>query len=610
MQKKTILFLILCLAVPALAGAYFARHWTKPSAPDLTETASLDASLTTAKPSETLGLPKRKIAGATSAAEVSAKLAILKAQRPTFDIAQIDPEGTSVFAGQAAPNSMVTIHVDGKIVGSSQTDDSGEWTAIVEHDFPRDSRYELGLSVVDESLPSVIEGQVVSVEPAEEVAPSRVASARSTDRAEPSGVLFANPFAKEASKPIAPKPTDRTSRTANSGEYVGREFAALGADASQPKAHSSIDRDLGETSSDSRIARNEPDARELRRQPTTAKAVTDRMMRNLEELIATAKQEANDARKSKPIDRVPVVQEPSKPVDRNSIAAVESYQMRLAAKTDRALEANEPMAADRDNRMSRVVPLNTEAATSETVQSSHTEASTVIGAGETVATANQDKVRQAESAEMNVATASEDFRPSANHAREDAARYTNQFPSRLAAPSVERANRPLVQRPARLGVAAAPRIPSAAMGEDMGLATDLGREAKFDDEANQQIAVATTPRTDNVVPIPIKFVFEEANFTPAGERAVALLLTYVKIKNFKSITLSGHADERGEEPYNLELSEARLDAVAAYLRSGGYGGELTLRPKGELEPFQGVDRERFELEELYQLDRRVELHLQ
>ena len=45
-------------------------------------------------------------------------------------------------------------------------DDSGEWTAIVEHDFPRDSRYELGLSVVDESLPSVIEGQVVSVEPA------------------------------------------------------------------------------------------------------------------------------------------------------------------------------------------------------------------------------------------------------------------------------------------------------------------------------------------------------------------------------------------------------------------------------------------------------------
>jgi outer membrane protein OmpA-like peptidoglycan-associated protein len=111
------------------------------------------------------------------------------------------------------------------------------------------------------------------------------------------------------------------------------------------------------------------------------------------------------------------------------------------------------------------------------------------------------------------------------------------------------------------------------------------------------------------IPVPIMFVYNEANFTSEGRRAADLLIEYLKLKHLKSISLSGHADERGSDPYNMDLSRERLDAVARYLRDGGFSGELDLVPKGKSEPFTGVDRSKFSGEALYQLDRRVELRV-
>ncbi|MFA5900791.1 MAG: Ig-like domain-containing protein, partial [Hyphomicrobium sp.] len=45
-----------------------------------------------------------------------------------FDIARIDPDGTSVFAGRGEPRSLVTITVDGQEIGTAQVDENGEWT--------------------------------------------------------------------------------------------------------------------------------------------------------------------------------------------------------------------------------------------------------------------------------------------------------------------------------------------------------------------------------------------------------------------------------------------------------------------------------------------------
>lgn len=115
------------------------------------------------------------------------------------------------------------------------------------------------------------------------------------------------------------------------------------------------------------------------------------------------------------------------------------------------------------------------------------------------------------------------------------------------------------------------------------------------------------PGTRKSVPLPIMFVFNEATMTEQGRKAASLLLEYLKLKHFDAVTLTGHADERGTDTLNMSLSRERLEAVARYLKSGGYRGELSLVPKGEGEPFTGVARERYSQDDLYQLDRRVEL---
>jgi outer membrane protein OmpA-like peptidoglycan-associated protein len=123
---------------------------------------------------------------------------------------------------------------------------------------------------------------------------------------------------------------------------------------------------------------------------------------------------------------------------------------------------------------------------------------------------------------------------------------------------------------------------------------------------------ATTPEAPaevehKSIPVPITFVFDEATFTDEGKKAAALLLEYLQLKHFPSVTLTGHADERGSEELNMNLSRERLDTVARFLREGGYEGKLNLIPKGESEPFTGVVRSQYTQEELWQFDRRVEL---
>lgn len=109
------------------------------------------------------------------------------------------------------------------------------------------------------------------------------------------------------------------------------------------------------------------------------------------------------------------------------------------------------------------------------------------------------------------------------------------------------------------------------------------------------------------IPVPMTFVFDEATLTLDGEKTAKLLLDYVLLKKFKSIALTGHADERGTADYNMDLSRKRLDTVAAFLRGGGYHGELKLIPEGSTQPFAGIDRTKFSRDDLMQLDRRVEL---
>lgn len=122
-------------------------------------------------------------------------------------------------------------------------------------------------------------------------------------------------------------------------------------------------------------------------------------------------------------------------------------------------------------------------------------------------------------------------------------------------------------------------------------------------------AAETTDRSTTVIPVPIMFVYNEAILTPEGERAARLLLEYLTLKRLSAVELTGHADERGTNEYNFDLSRDRLNTVSTILRDGGYTGELKLTPKGKTEPFMGVNRSAYAGEALYQLDRRVELRV-
>ena len=109
--------------------------------------------------------------------------------------------------------------------------------------------------------------------------------------------------------------------------------------------------------------------------------------------------------------------------------------------------------------------------------------------------------------------------------------------------------------------------------------------------------------------MPIKFIFRQSEFTDEGRAAAELFLEYLLIKRPRSITMTGHADERGSHAFNMDLSSERLEAVAKCLRAGGFAGSIELIPNGDTEPSTGVDRGLLRREQLYDLDRRVELLL-
>ena len=63
---------------------------------------------------------------------------------------------------------------------------------------------------------------------------------------------------------------------------------------------------------------------------------------------------------------------------------------------------------------------------------------------------------------------------------------------------------------------------------------------------------------------PIHFEFDKANINSEAERQLNGYADCIK-KNHLSVTLEGHADERGTEEYNLQLSNRRAASTKKYL---------------------------------------------
>lgn len=128
--------------------------------------------------------------------------------------------------------------------------------------------------------------------------------------------------------------------------------------------------------------------------------------------------------------------------------------------------------------------------------------------------------------------------------------------------------------------------------------------------ANARPAPPQAPKIAAVPPpAPIPFAYDEAAVTATARKQADALGEFLRERKLETATLSGHADERGSDEYNMELSRSRLESVARYLRESGYTGKLVLVPKGKSEPYGGPGRSQLSKEDAFRLDRRVELRL-
>ncbi|MFA7279343.1 MAG: OmpA family protein [Sterolibacterium sp.] len=86
------------------------------------------------------------------------------------------------------------------------------------------------------------------------------------------------------------------------------------------------------------------------------------------------------------------------------------------------------------------------------------------------------------------------------------------------------------------------------------------------------------------------FDFDKAVLRPAGRTALDEFVVKTKDISPEVIVAVGHADRFGSEPYNQHLSEARAEAVKAYLMSKGIpANRLQTEGRGETQPVTKAD---------------------
>jgi peptidoglycan-associated lipoprotein len=133
---------------------------------------------------------------------------------------------------------------------------------------------------------------------------------------------------------------------------------------------------------------------------------------------------------------------------------------------------------------------------------------------------------------------------------------------------------------------------SGSETQSQGLADDATLGGGSLDDPNSPLAVRV-----------IYFDYDSANIREDFNETVAAHAAYLAANPNASVTLEGHADERGSREYNLALGERRALAVRRQLvLLGAAAGQVRTVSSGEERP--AVDGHE---EQSYALNRRVEL---
>jgi len=107
-----------------------------------------------------------------------------------------------------------------------------------------------------------------------------------------------------------------------------------------------------------------------------------------------------------------------------------------------------------------------------------------------------------------------------------------------------------------------------------------------DTETLLRVALGVPSHEEHWVLPGLLFVFDEARLTPGGEVGLSALEDALRGReDVAAIVVVGHADEAGDEAYNLALSRRRAELVAARLGLLVPAAEVHVHARGESEVF-------------------------
>ena len=146
-----------------------------------------------------------------------------------------------------------------------------------------------------------------------------------------------------------------------------------------------------------------------------------------------------------------------------------------------------------------------------------------------------------------------------------------------------------------LGNTAAGAIGGAVVGGTVGaiIGQNMDRKAK---ELNEEIDGVTVQRVEEGIAVSfdsgILFDFDSSSLRPEGYENLRKLVGIINRDDDTILMIVGHTDSRGDEDYNLRLSERRAQSANRYMVSQGLSSSrIQIVGRGEYEPIADNDTE-------------------
>jgi outer membrane protein OmpA-like peptidoglycan-associated protein len=110
-------------------------------------------------------------------------------------------------------------------------------------------------------------------------------------------------------------------------------------------------------------------------------------------------------------------------------------------------------------------------------------------------------------------------------------------------------------------------------------------------------------------PTPVEFKYDSVELTPKGVDAARFLADFINGRNATRVVLTGHADQKGSDEYNCQLSRRRLDALVVVLNRGLRDKNVVIEsvPQGKGEPVTITPGSNLTQDQIDQVNRRIEL---